>query len=217
MTGWIIAGSILLFLILLLWLPVCVRIGFDGEFTLSVSYLFLKFGIFPKKERKKKTKKKEKKEKVQKQESKQKTKQTFSQKLEKLQSTLESVLELFGAVKGPLKFLLKSIRLYLLELKVIVATDDPCDTAEKYGKTCAAVYPLLSSLRQIKRPKKQVIVIKPDFCEDEGMVSARVKLGIIPWAVIAAVIGMGINYLAIIFKKQFSSGNKKTPAKKRRK
>ncbi|MBQ2756758.1 MAG: DUF2953 domain-containing protein, partial [Oscillospiraceae bacterium] len=159
--------------------------------------------------------KKEKKPKEQ--ETQPKKKPTFSQKLKKLQSTVETVLELLGAVKGPLKYLLKSIRLYLLELNLTVASDDPCDTAENYGKICAAAYPLLSALREIKKPRKQNVVIKPDFCESEGTVTARIKLGVIPWAAIISVIGIGINYLAIILKKQNNSKEISVAAKNRRK
>ena len=216
MTGWLIAGGILLFLVLLLFIPVCVNVAFEEDFTVSVSYLFLKFGILPKKEKKKK-KPEKKKKKPDKQPTEPKKKPTLSQKLKKLQSTAESVLELVGAVKGPVKYLFKTIRLYRLELRLIVASDDPCDTAENYGKICAAAYPLLSALRAIKKPRKQNVVIKPDFCESEGSVTVRIKLGIIPWAAIISVVGIGINYLAIIFKKQTNSKQISVSDKNRRK
>ena len=204
MTGWIIAGCILLAIALLLCIPVCVSVEYDGSFSASVSYAFLKWRVFPAKPKKAKTKKK----KPPKKEEKPEEKKPLSEKLKKLKKEVETIIELLRSVKGPLKFLLGRLKLYLLELRIVVAGEDAHKTGETYGMICAAAYPLIFELRKIKTPKKQIVGIRPEFCEEKGSVLARLKLGIAPWAVIASVIGMAVNYIGILIKKLFrKTGN----------
>ncbi len=197
MTGWIVAGGILLLLALLLCAPVCANIVYDGEFTADVSYIFLKFRVFPAKP-KDETKKKKKPKETKKKEPEEK--ETLGEKLEKLQKTVESVKELMAAAKGPLRLLLKSIALFRLELRIVIAGEDAAKTGESYGKLCAVTYPLAEQLRRIKRPWHEDISICPDFIRQDSSVNARAKLGIMPVSVIAAVIAFAFSYIGVSIK-----------------
>ena len=84
-----------------------------------------------------------------------------------------------------------------------VTGEDAHSTGETYGMICAAAYPLIFELRKLKVPKKQKIGIRPEFCGGTGSVLAKAKLGIAPWAVIASVIGMAVNYIGILIGKLF--------------
>ncbi len=205
MTGWIVAGGIALFIALLLCAPVCADVRYDGGFTVFVSYLFVRFRVVPAKPRGE-TKKKKEKKKTEKKE-KPEEKKTPGEKLEELKKTLDSVLELVNSAKGPLKLLLKSVMLFLLDLRVTLASEDAAKTGESYGRACAAAYPVLAQLRQLKRPWRESVVIRPDFIRQESVVYARVRLGVAPVSVLAAALGFAFNYLGAVIKK---SGKKTT-------
>lgn len=197
MTVWIIV----VILFVLLCLPVCADVKYDGEFTVSIRYLFLRFKVFP--SRTAGAEKKEKgagKAKDNGKKEKSDEKNSLSEKIEKLKKTIESVKELLSAAKGPVKLLLKSITLFRLEMTVAVAGDDAAATGERYGRISALVYPLLEQLRRIKRPLREKISIYPDFINLNEHIYAYAIIGITPITVIAAVVKFAFNYIKIIIK-----------------
>ena len=193
MTGWIIAGCVLAALALLLCIPVRVRAEYDGEFSASLRYAFLRFSLYPAKPKKKKAGKKKAKEKDKK--KKPEKEQSLADKLKKLKKDAEMVLDLLRSAKGPLRFLFDGIRIRLLELRIVVAGEDAHKTGDTYGKICAAAYPLIFELRKIKKPAKQIIGIRPEFCSSQGSILARTELALTPWTAVAAVIGIAFNYI----------------------
>ena len=70
----------------------------------------------------------------------------------------------------------KTLRLNVLEVKVILAGDDPCDLATNYGKIWAAIGNLWPRLERIFVIKKRDINVECDFTAEETLVIARVDL-----------------------------------------
>lgn len=70
----------------------------------------------------------------------------------------------------------KTLRLNVLEVKVILAGDDPCDLATNYGRIWAAIGNLWPRLERIFIIKKRDINLECDFTADETLIIARLDL-----------------------------------------
>lgn len=72
----------------------------------------------------------------------------------------------------------RKIRVNLLEMKLVLAGDDPCDLGINYGRTWAAVGNLLPRLEKIFDIRKRNIDVECDFTADTTLVTARLDLTI---------------------------------------
>ncbi len=70
----------------------------------------------------------------------------------------------------------RTLRLNVLEVKVILAGDDPCDLATNYGRIWAAIGSLWPRLEEIFVIKKRDINVECDFTADETLIIARLDL-----------------------------------------
>ena len=84
---------------------------------------------------------------------------------------VKRIIDFLGEAKG--KFRVKR-----LELKLILAGDDPCDLAVNYGRAWAAVGNLLPILERHFVIKKRDVDVICDFTSDETSVYARADLTI---------------------------------------
>ncbi len=184
--GWLITFGVL-FLIAIT--PVGVRFRYNSEGTLLAVILGpFRLTILPAK------KKKPKKEKKSKEPKKKEEKPTSKpepgpvtdpppapkppkQKKEKG----GSLLDFLPLVKVALDFLggfRRGLRINHLELKLIMAGDDPCDLATNYGNAWAALGNLLPQLERAFVIKKRDIEIECDFFADQTLVIAGLDLTI---------------------------------------
>ena len=82
-------------------------------------------------------------------------------------------------MKEALRFLnnfRRKLRLNVLELKLIMAADDPCDLAVNYGRANAALGGLISQLERFFIIKKRDMQVQCDFLGDKTLIFARVDL-----------------------------------------
>ncbi len=92
-----------------------------------------------------------------------------------------SFLDFLPLVKLALNFLgdfRRKLRLNHLELKLIMAADDPCDLAVNYGRAWAALGNLMPQLEKIFVIKKRDIEICCDFTASETLIIARLDITI---------------------------------------
>ena len=187
MMGWLIT---LLILTCLAILPLGVSIVYDEDGAIvRVIAGPVKFKVFPlpQKEKKPKKEKSQKKEKnTSKKETKTKKQTTTSGKTgntagEPQKKKGGPITDFLPLVKVLLKFLdgfRRKLRLNVLELKLIMASDDPCDLAVNYGKAWAAVGNLMPQLERIFVIQKRNIEVECDFTADKTLVIARLDLSI---------------------------------------
>ena len=133
--GWLIALGIL---ILLGCLPLGVLLWYNQDgFVLKAVAGPISIPILPKKE---KSKKKAEKKSKKKSEKPQKKKAVTSQKEPSKQGgSVKDFLPLVQVALKLLDGLRRKIRINRLELKVILAGDDPCDVATNYGRAWQAL------------------------------------------------------------------------------
>ena len=96
---------------------------------------------------------------------------------------IELVLEFLGALK-------RKLRVNFLQLKLVLAGDDPCDVAVNYGKAWAAVGNLMPHLERIFVIKKRDVEVACDFSSDKTLITARVDLTI----TVGRLIILAVNY-----------------------
>lgn len=181
--GWLITLGIL-FLIAILPVGARVRYNSEGVF-LAIMVGPLKIKILPAK-KKKKSEKKEKPKKEKKTEKKKpdiRTQPDPAPKAKELKPKEKggSWTDFLPLVKVALDFLggfFRKLRVNHLELKLIMAGDDPCDLAVNYGRANAALGNLLPQLERALVIRKRDIQIECDFCAGSMTVIAGADITI---------------------------------------
>ena len=202
--GWLITAGIIF---LLAVLPLGVRIRYNSEGLLvKVIAGPVKITVFPlpKKEKKEK-KKKSTKEQPEQEENLPKPPQPPKKPKEKKPKEEKggSLLDFLPLVKVAVDFLgdfRRKLRLNNLELKLIMAGDDPCDLAVNYGRAWAAVGNLMPQLEKWFVIKKRNIEVECDFTASETLVIAHLDLTITLGRLLATVCKAAVRALITFLK-----------------
>jgi len=194
--GWLIAFGIL-FLLAILPLGASVKYNSDGPLVRIIAGP-VRFTVFPMKKKEKKPKKKkpekEKKSKTEPAADSKKTADTKEEKKEKGGSLLD-FLPLVQVALDLLGDFRRKLRLNRLELKLIMAGDDPCDLAVNYGRAWSAVGNLFPLLERAFVIKKRDIEVECDFTASEMLIIARLDITITLGRLIALAVRYGIRAL----------------------
>jgi len=203
--GWWITLGVLV-LLAVLPLGVSVKYNADGPLVRVIAGP-IKFTVFPlpKKEKKEKKKKDPKKEtKEPQQQAPQNPKPPAKPKSEEPKKEKGgSWTDFLPLVKEALRFLnnfRRKLRLNVLELKLIMAADDPCDLAVNYGRAWAAVGNLMPQLERVFVIKKRDVEVECDFTASQTLVIARLDLTITLGRLLSAVVVFGIRALIEFLK-----------------
>lgn len=120
-----------------------------------------------------------------------------------------SLLDFLPLVKTLFEFLgdfRRKLRINNLELKLIMAGDDPCDLATNYGRAWAAVGNLLPKLEQCFVIKKRDIEVECDFTASQTLIIAGLDLTITLGRLLAAVVRFAfravVQFLKIMKKRK---------------
>lgn len=204
----IIIGIIVFFLLIL-----SIRININGEyfdtFKLNISWLFLKFPLFP-------MKKKEKKEKDEPandspQEEEEKDKDTSSDESENKKENIfirfyhnqgfDGVIELINNTAYSLARMLDSFKKHIvmreLYLWMTVCGGDAADTALEYGRLCQKVFPALSFICSTLPVRKYDAEVEPDFLGNRNKAQFVFKISVRPIFIINALL---VLVFRLIFK-----------------
>lgn len=198
----IILLSILILIVLLLLLRVTLWVQIrDGETVLFAGVLWLRFQVYPPRE--KKRKRKPAKNKPSAASAGQSGKKSRpAPKKQSLSEQLQMVLEFLEPLPKPVKKLIRGICITKVKVYIRVAESDAASTAISYGKTCAIVHSALAVLRNIFTVQVKAIKIEPDFLSEHPAhdISFQVKLHV--YTAVAAVAG----YLWAYFKRALAKG-----------
>ena len=178
--GWLITLGALG---LLAVLPLGASVIYDEDGVLARLVVGpLKITLFPRPRKDKKPKKNKKKSKSEKQtDQKKEASGEEHQEAPKQKKSGGPITDFLPLVKVLLQFLdgfRRKLRVNVLELKLIMAGDDPCDLAVNYGRAWAAVGNLMPQLERIFVIKKRNIEVECDFTADRTLVLARLDLTI---------------------------------------
>lgn len=195
--GWLIAFGIL-FLLAILPLGASVKYNSEGPLVRIIAGP-IRLTVFPMKKKEEKPKK----EKKPKQDQKTADDTSVKQDTSKAQSKEKkeqggSLLDFLPLVQVALDLLgdfRRKLRLNRLELKLIMAGDDPCDLAVNYGRAWAAVGNLFPLLERVFVIKKRDIEVECDFTASQTLVIARLDITITLGRIIALAVRYGIRAL----------------------
>ena len=191
--GWLITLGIL---VLLAILPLGAAVNYHSEgFFLDVIAGPVRIPILPKK-KKDPDKKKEKKKKDNKKTKAAKGK--GGQPAEKKKKKGGPITDFLPLVKTALDLLnsfRKKLRIKRLDLKLIMAADDPCDLAINYGRANAAMGNLLPQLERCFVIKKRDVEIECDFEASQTLIIARADITITLGWLLAIVVFYGVRAL----------------------
>ena len=209
--GWLVTLGIL---VLLGLIPLGVSVIYDEDGVLAriiAGPLKIKVYPLPHKE-KKPEKEKPKKEKKPEKNNTSKSTPAKAQKNAGGETTEKKsggpITDFLPLVRVVLKFLdgfRRKLRVHVLELKLIMAADDPCDLAVNYGKAWAAVGNLMPQLERVFVIQKRNIEVECDFTADKTTVLARLDLTITLGRILGlvfALIGRAIVQLIKIVMKR---------------
>ena len=214
---WITLGI----LTLLAVLPLGVRVLYDAEGPLVKLVLGpLKLTVFPRPKKEAKPKKEQKaptaKEEAKKQqkaeeESLPRPPQPPPEPKPPKEKKGGSLTDFLPFVKLGLDFLgdfRRKLRMQELYLRLILASDDPCDLAVNYGKTWTAVGNLLPALDRWFVIKKRDVEVECDFTASETKVIARLEITITLGRILALVAVYAVRGLKefIVFRNKRKGG-----------
>lgn len=224
MTALAIILGIIAFFVLIFSIRFTVYMTYDDEFKLDISWLFIKLHILPKKEKPEKEKK-PKKEKEPKEENtaqppeeeKPKEKkdnilvsfyknQGFSGVLQLLKDTVNAINGMFGTIFR--HFVFRELKLYMT-----VGASDAAETAQLYGKTCAAVFPAMGLITSTCNVKEYDCAVRPNFMVAEKTAIFRVVLSFRPIFATTAVVVLAFKLLFKVVLKLLKN-KPKEPVKK---
>lgn len=174
--GWLVALGIL---VLLAMLPLGIRFRYnDAGAHLAACVGPIRISILPAKKKKTQKQQKQKKKQPRKEKSSGVQKKAESEKPMEKGGSWTDFLPLLKVVLDFLGRFLKKIRVDHLELKLILAGDDPCDLAVNYGKAWAAVGSLMPMLERVFTIRKRNVEVECDFMGNSTTVIAGANITI---------------------------------------
>lgn len=156
--------GIALFVALVMFIPITLRASYKEKFWCAVYIGFVKLQLVPAKPKKEKKKVKKQTPKTEQPKKATEKKPSLIKKygIEWLLNLIKRVAEL--AVSA-LQDFFSHILIKKFSLSISVAGDDAADTAIKYGKYCAVVYPAVGTIVRVVKCKGYGVDINPNFSE----------------------------------------------------
>lgn len=168
--GWLIALAVL---VLLLCIPLGISLRYhEAGFQLKILAGWISLPL-PQKGKKKEKKKTEKTKGQQK-----KAQASGTEKPEKKGGSVKDFLPLVNIALELLNDFRRKLRVRNLEMKLILAGDDPCDLAVNYGRAWSALGNLMPLLERVFVIKKRNLEVECDFEASETKILARADLTI---------------------------------------
>ena len=208
MTALYIILGIIAFFVIVLSIPVVLDLEYTDAVRCKVSWLFLKFDIYPFPEKKKKEEKpKQKKENFLK---------TFYNN-QGLSGVLELLNNCVAALKRfSVKFIKRAVIFKKFHLDIHITEDDAAATAIKYGKVCSALYPSLGFICSNMKVKDYKVNVLADYCGEKTTVEFVTKTAFIPRALINAGIALVFSLLKQLLKVVISNNKSSNNNTKRK-
>lgn len=221
MTFLYILLSIIVFIVLLLCIKITFVTNYEEDFVLEAKWLFVRYKLYPPKEKKTEKKKKDTPKEPKKDSKPKKEKKPNIIKRFYKNQGLTGVIELINAaatvMTGMFKRIFKSIIIDSMDIAMLVTGEDSAKTAVNYGEVCAAVFPAIGLICSTMRVKKHRINIRPDFIGSENKAYFNLVISVIPIKIINAAIIFVFQFLFKVLAKLFWGSKKESNESKKNK
>lgn len=199
--------AIIVLFVIILSIKVTVVAEYSDKITLSVKYLFFKFNILPVDDSKKKKKAKadgaEPAETEPAAEPKAQKRNIFKDyyDVEGVAGIIELVKKTANIMSGFFGSMFKHFIIDDLYLDLRICGYDAANTAVRYGKVSAAVFPALATICSTAKVKKYDANISPDFLADESTGEFYTKFHVRPIFVVNAGIVLAVRmFFGVLLK-----------------
>ncbi len=127
---------------------------------------------------------------------------------EKQKGTLQDFLSVARFVLEVLSDFRRKIRINDLQLKLILAGDDPCDLSVNYGRAWAALGSLMPQFERLFIIRKRNLEVECDYLADTTQIRARIHITITIARLLSVIVYHGIRGLRKYYKiiKQIKGG-----------
>ncbi|SDM74299.1 DUF2953 domain-containing protein [Acetanaerobacterium elongatum] len=204
MTGWIIFGSIIALIAVILFIPLQVLLEYkDDVFHITARYAFFKYKILPVDQKKKEKREQQKLKKEQRAAQKGKP-LTEPAKPEKrsLKDTIQMVKVMLDSVHAPFIHLLKRIRLTDIAFYMKTVGENAAETAVEVGRVNAYVYGFYAYLKNFFKVQDPDILITPDYYGEKSQTYFKMTVSLTPASALRASVTFGWRLIQVlIFKK----------------
>lgn len=187
---WLITAGVL---VLLAVLPLGVSAAYDEDGPLVRLIAGpIRIRVCPTKPKKEKAKDQKPKKTT---EKKQEKKKTEEKPAEKKGGSVRDFLPLVSLALEFLNDFRRKLRVNQLQLRVILAGDDPCDLAVNYGKAWAALGNLMPQLERVLVIQKRDVEVECDFISSQTLIVAKLDLTITLGRLLAVSLYHGVRIL----------------------
>lgn len=203
---WILYGllGLLLVLIVLLSIPVYGRIAYSGELSAQIRVLGIPITLLPKPEKKPSRSAKAASSTKKGEEKPSKFKELVSlMKQDDLAGTLHFLHEVARLATKTVGRVLRSVTVNRLDLQLLIATDDPATTAQRYGQVCSVLYPALAGIENVVPIRYRNVRVEPNFLMEKSAVRFDVRLRVSLWRLLGA--GISLLWGFLLIKEQSES------------
>ena len=204
MTAWIVMGCMFVLSAVLQVCPVSAEVSYEEDFSLRIGYLFVRYRVYPRPERKGKKRKPEKAPKPEK--GKYASRVAGLLHREGLAGFLGLLEKVSRVALGSAKKLMSHTVVDLLVLDLSVGGEDAAQTALNYGRACGVVSTALGALSSAAKCRRRSVRVAPDFQSGKSSVRFRVRIKIRLFFLISAALAALIGFLKIYKKYKRQSG-----------
>ena len=191
-----------------LFVPLYVRIAYDGDLKATVRVLGIPVTLLPAE----KTDIKPRKNKKKKPAKADKPSQTAEWKQLLMQDGVSGAvtfLRRLARLAGKaVERLRKGIVVDRLRFELCVATEDAADTAVRYGQVCGAIYPAVAALEQAVRVRKRHLRIEPNFLTERSEARFDVRWHVTVFCLLRAGIPLVVGLMQELFSQQDTTDTK---------
>ena len=172
--------AILALIGIILCIPICGRLTYDGELKLSVWFLGIEDKIYPEPPLQPSETSAKKKPGLVRRASRIDELAELIQQEDDMVSTLYFIKEAIRLEAKALWQFLGAVTVDRMDLQILLASGDPADTAQLYGQVCGLLYPILEWLTQRVRFRKRHVRVEPNFLLDasDAYVDIRFRLSL---------------------------------------
>lgn len=193
-------------LIAVLLVPVFGRITYDGELMVRIRVLGIPITLASRPQ--KTTTRRSRKAKTDPSPKSSKYRELVSLlKQDGLAGTLSFLREIAALAAKTVGRVLRSVTVSRLDLQLIVATDDPAVTAQRYGQVCGVLYPALAGIESVVSVRHRHLRVEPNFLMEKSAVRFDIRLRMSVWRLLGA--GITLLWGFLMMKEQSNPQMKK--------
>ena len=124
-------------------------------------------------------------------------------KQDDLAGTLHFLHEVARLATKTVGRVLRAVTVNRLDLQLLIATDDPATTAQRYGQVCSVLYPALAGIENMVPMRHRNLRVEPNFLMEKSAVRFDVRLQVSLWRLLGA--GIALLWGFLLIKEQSES------------